>query len=202
MKSRINVKALINLAPLLAIAAIGFLLWSHHQKQALSRPDYDSAEDYVYQPTGKLIGATPHRVERVSDGDTIVLDNGNKVRLCGIDAPEKDQPLGAESKQNLERLIKSAGGSVLVQENDRDRYGRIVGEVFIKTSHDEQLLNAEQVRSGLAFVYPHYVKHCINEVALTNVENDAKQRKIGVWRDPNYQRPWNYRRLKRSQQGQ
>lgn len=195
MKSRINVKALINLAPIVAIAAIG--LWSQHQKQASSRPNYDGDEAQAYEPREKMPQTTKQPVHRVLDGDTIVLDNDEKVRLCGIDAPEKDQPLGAESRLHLERLINSAGGSVLVQENDRDRYGRIVGEVFIKTSRDEQLLNAEQLRSGLAFVYPQYVKQCINEVALTNVENDAKGRRVGVWRDPNYERPWNYRRAKR-----
>ena len=72
------------------------------------------------------------RVVGVADGDTItVLDNTNtqhKIRLAGIDAPEKKQPFGNVSKKSLSDLVY--GKQVSVDYNKQDRYGRTVGKVM------------------------------------------------------------------------
>jgi endonuclease YncB( thermonuclease family) len=139
-------------------------------------------------------------VKRVSDGDTLVLENGNRIRLCGIDAPEKDQPLGKESKTNLERLIANARNQVMVQETDRDRYGRIVAEVFVKANtsnpEEEYLLNAEQLSAGMAYVYPQYVNGCTQPDVLKQAERNAIAAKKGVWSNPNSVKPWDFRKKK------
>ena len=74
------------------------------------------------------------RVVAVTDGDTIkVLDADNtqyKVRLTGIDAPEKKQPFGDASRKNLASLV--AGKEVLVESNKQDRYGRALGKVWVQ----------------------------------------------------------------------
>jgi endonuclease YncB( thermonuclease family) len=73
------------------------------------------------------------RTVRVSDGDTIViLSEGNvqhKIRLQGIDAPERGQAYGTKSKEHLSNLV--AGRFVVVEYDKRDRYGRIVGKVLV-----------------------------------------------------------------------
>ena len=76
------------------------------------------------------------RVIRIADGDTLtVLTNSQsqvKVRLASIDAPERGQPFGERSKQNLARLV--AGKAVEIRWHKRDRYGRVVGQIELEVS--------------------------------------------------------------------
>ena len=73
------------------------------------------------------------RVVRIADGDTLTVLDGDqvqhRVRLAGIDAPEKAQPFGERSRQNLARLV--AGRAVEIRWHKRDRYGRVVGQVWV-----------------------------------------------------------------------
>lgn len=182
--------------PLLAIALLGFLAWQQGHL-FLSR---ERAQSQTYQ------------VLKVSDGDTITVRSMNtgeeaRIRFACIDAPEvahgnqPGQPVGQESKANLKRLIDRAGGKVMVQAVDRDRYGRIVGEVFASARNPQQpeeevFLNAEQVRSGMAYVYRKYASSCSQVAILEDLEKGAKAARKGVWaRDD--QKPWDYRRSQR-----
>lgn len=83
------------------------------------------------------------RIVRVLDGDTVeVLDTGNhltRVRLAGIDAPEKSQPFGQRSRQELTSMV--AQRSVIVRGCDTDRYGRLLGTVWLGTKD----VNAAQI---------------------------------------------------------
>jgi len=96
----------------------------------------------------------PCKVVKVTDGDTVhVLDQSqvkHKIRLGGIDAPERKQAFGTKSKQNLSSLI--AGKSIEVEYYKRDRYGRIIGKL-IKGGQDVNLL---QVKHGFAWHYKYY----------------------------------------------
>ena len=191
---------LLNLLPVVAIAGVGFFAWNQYRStQATSRPDYENSTTAdPSRPTGQAPQTTRHQVKRVTDGDTIMLDNGDKIRFCGIDAPEKAQPLGAESKANLQRLIDAAGGTVLVMEGERDRYGRIVGEVFTKVagSEEEKYLNGEQVRNGFAYHYAQYSSSCVNRDVIATSEERAIAEKRGVW-SGTYQKPWDFRKAQR-----
>lgn len=180
-------KVLLNALPLVAIMVVGCLAWQRSQADILT------ANQAISAPT------THHQVDRVLDGDTIVLDNGEKVRLCGIDAPESSQKLGSESTANLKRLIDAAGGKVIIAEHDRDRYGRIVGEVFapVPNSQEEKLLNYEQVRAGLAYEYPQYSAKCMNGSVLGDGERLARSERRGVWKNGGDQSPWDYRKQQR-----
>jgi micrococcal nuclease len=96
------------------------------------------------------------KVVSIADGDTItVLDENkkqNKVRLNGIDAPEKKQAFGAKSKVRLGELV--AGKDVVVEWKEKDKYGRIVGQV-----HQGSLdVNLQMVKEGLAWYYKKYSK--------------------------------------------
>ena len=91
------------------------------------------------------------RVVRITDGDTIVVLDADKVqhkiRLQGIDAPERHQAFGMKSKAYLSDLV--AGKSVVVDYSKYDRYGRVLGKVIVNGKD----VNLEQVEAGMAWHY-------------------------------------------------
>lgn len=133
---------------------------------------------------GKVIG--------VSDGDTItVLDSSNKshkIRLYGIDAPEKKQRYGQRSKRALSDLVYLKKVRVLV--NNRDRYGRVVGTIKIR--HTD--INRAMVKAGHAWAYVVYS----SKYAKAHIE--AQAARVGIWAiGVNWRfSPWNYRKCKRA----
>lgn len=137
-----------------------------------------------------LLYAWPAKVVGVSDGDTItVLRDGHdqvKVRLYGIDAPEKAQDFGTRAKQATSDLC--FGRVVDVEPVDTDRYGRTVGLVTV----DGQSVNRELLAEGMAWVYPQYcrVPACTEWKA---VENKARVGKVGLWSQPSPAPPWEWR---------
>jgi endonuclease YncB( thermonuclease family) len=137
------------------------------------------------------------RVVGVADGDTVtVLDASfvqHKIRVSGIDAPEKGQPFGARSKQHLSSL--AMGRQVLVHWRKTDRYGRIVGLVEVN-GNDAGL---EQVRSGLAWHYRAYAREQSPEQQQTyaSAEQEARVAHRGLWLDTHPVAPWDYRAARR-----
>lgn len=139
------------------------------------------------------------RCIRVLDGDTIEVEVGvdqlQKVRLAQIDAPEKAQDYGVPSKVNLANMILNQ--DVLVEYDKKDRYGRIIGQIYIDQMIDGSLervdVNLAQVSAGLAYVYREYPH---TQLYLT-VEAEARKAERGVWKDPTAIPPWTYRRMSR-----
>lgn len=131
----------------------------------------------------------------VYDGDTFRAHRGSetiKVRLCGIDAPEKQQRLGIAARDQLRALL--AGGQVRLVPTDRDRYGRVVAEAFTPNG---SLINAEMVRGGWAWQYPTYLGKCPHRRAIAQAAQQAKAAHRGVFR-PGHQPPWEWRHRQRS----
>lgn len=195
-------KVLVNSIPIVAALLIGGVIavqaWQRSQSM---KPDYETSAPYQPRPAGQLPQTVRYQVTKVLDGDTIKLDNRQSVRFCGIDAPEKAQPLGQESKANLQKLIDAAGNTVLIMQTDTDRYGRMVGEVFVKVpnSEEEKFLNGEQVRNGLAYEYKQYSANCPNREIIATSEERAKAENKGVW-SGNDQKPWDFRKQQRGRQ--
>jgi micrococcal nuclease len=133
------------------------------------------------------------KVVSVTDGDTIKVYNVEqgqvKIRLYGIDTPEKAQPYGKAAGKHLASLI--AGATVEVESVAKDRYGRTVGIV----SDSETNINQEMVRSGYAWVYQRYCDKPFCDYWLA-LENEAKIEKLGLWQEPNPVPPWEWRRKK------
>ena len=127
------------------------------------------------------------KVVSIDDGDTItVLDENkkqNKVRLNGIDAPEKKQAFGTKSKARLGELV--AGKDVVVEWKEKDKYGRIVGQV----QQGPLDVNLQMVKEGLAWHYKKYSK----SAELGRAETEAKVGKKGLWADLNPVPPWEFR---------
>ena len=133
------------------------------------------------------------RVIGVLDGDTIeVLDSGKvprRVRLAGIDAPEKAQPFGQRSKQNLSGLV--FGKQVEVDGNKTDKYGRTVGKVLVSGAD----ANLAQVKSGFAWHYKQYAseQNASDRALYAIAEDGARGSRSGLWRDPKPMAPWDWR---------
>lgn len=157
--------------------------------------------------TGVVVG--------VSDGDTVtVLDASraqHKVRLAGIDAPEKAQPFGQKAKQNMSDLVY--GKEVRIDGDKRDRYGRTVAKIWV-TPPDCPLFGAvprqggrpqcpktldvglSMLTVGLAW---HYKKYQGEQTAedrerYSFAEVEAKAKRVGLWTDPDPIPPWEWRR--------
>ena len=113
---------------------------------------------------------------RVIDGDTFELRSGEKVRLLGIDAPEKGQYYHDEATNRLRRLVEGKKVRLEKDVSNRDRYGRLLRYVYV----DGKFVNLELAKEGCAvmFVTPKNVKH-LNE--LLKAEEEAKLRGRGVW---------------------
>ena len=126
-------------------------------------------------PGAEIVG----RVVGVSDGDTVTvldaLDNGRfRVRLAGIDAPEKRQPFGQKAKQHLSGLIY--GKTVSIRFTEIDRYGRIVGRIHLDGSD----VCLAMIAAGFAW---HYVQYDATP-AYAAAEAQARAARIGLWADP------------------
>ena len=133
-------------------------------------------------------------VVKIADGDTLtILDASrqqHKIRLSGIDAPERKQAFGTVSRQHLASL--AFGKAVTVDRYKRDRYQGIIGMVLV----DGRDVNLEQLRAGLAWHYKHYEREQPpDERSLyAEAEEAASLSRIGLWRDPSPIPPWDFRR--------
>lgn len=135
----------------------------------------------VAQLTGKVVS--------IADGDTFTLlvnKEQIRIRLHGIDCPEKSQDFGNVAKQFLSSLI--FGKTVSVKEMDIDRYHRTIGMVTV----NGQNVNEELLRAGLARHYKHYD----HNLKWTELENEAKREKKGLWAHSNPIPPWDYSKMK------
>lgn len=130
------------------------------------------------------------KIIKVSDGDTVILlDSDNtkhKIRLHGIDAPEKGQPYGNKAKEYLSGLIFDK--TVKVDSKGTDQYKRVLGVIYLGDSN----INAEMVRSGYAWNYK-YSK----DKYYIKLQEKAKADKRGLWKDKNSIDPWLWRKEKR-----
>ena len=133
------------------------------------------------------------KVVHIADGDTITVLHGTeqvKIRLYGIDCPEKGQPFGNRAKQLTGDL--AAGKIVTVKPKDKDRYARTVAEIILP---DGNSLNRQLVRSGLAW---HFVRYAPNDQELARLELDARSAMLGLWVDKEPIPPWEWRRQKKT----
>ena len=109
-----------------------------------------------------------------------------RIRLSGIDAPERRQPFGTRVKQFLADLC--AGQVVTIRQTDVDRYGRIVADVVLP---DGRVANHEIVRAGLAWWFRKYAP---NDDVLARLEGEARKARRGLWSEANPIPPWEWRR--------
>lgn len=130
-------------------------------------------------------------VVSVADGDTFTMktitNEKIKVRLYGIDAPERGQDFGTKSRQLLNDLCY--GKVVEVTVEDIDQYDRTLGTVYV----DGINVNEEMVRKGLAWYYSHFV----DNPRLDSLEQVAKSEKLNIWSKKNPMSPFEFRKKKK-----
>lgn len=132
-------------------------------------------------------------VVSIADGDTLtVLDAQkvqHKIRLAGIDTPERRQPFGQRAREALSALVFQK--VVLVLTEKKDRYGRWVGKV-INNGRD---VNLVLVVDGLAWHYKKYAdeQSASDRLLYANAEEDARSKRRGLWSDPHAIAPWDWR---------
>ncbi|STX50398.1 putative endonuclease precursor [Legionella busanensis] len=140
-------------------------------------------------PTLSFAQIITGEVIRILDGDTlVVLIDGKlpeKIRLTEIDAPERSQPYGNRSRQALADLCFRKKAILNIKK--RDYYGRLLARVQCNNID----VNAEQIRTGMAWVYDRY--HTTDN-SLYKLQEEARKNKIGLWADPYAFPPWLYRK--------
>ena len=124
----------------------------------------------------------PFRLVRVLDGDTIALDNGETVRLIGVDAPEIHHPeipvqrFGQEAAEFLRRFTEGLECTLEYEPTDiRDQYGRLLAYVFV----EGRLVNAEIIRQGYAYAYTRFP--CRRQAEFIVLEHEARENQRGLW---------------------
>jgi len=142
--------------------------------------------------SSKLVGL----VANVTDGDTIeVIDEQRvsyRIRLQGIDAPERQQAFSNVARRNLITLV--AGKTVLVEWQKHDQYGRLVGKVL----SDNRDVCLAQIRAGLAWHYKEFEDEQseVDRRSYAEAEQLARSKKLGLWRDAFQIEPWEFRHHK------
>tara|TARA_S200000501_G_scaffold296545_1_gene282696 strand:+ start:378 stop:827 length:450 start_codon:yes stop_codon:yes gene_type:complete len=127
------------------------------------------------------------KVISVIDGDTIHVINQSlkiTVRLSGIDTPELKQMYGNEAKDILSEKILNK--IVTIKGISKDRYGRLIGDIFL----NDRWINYELINEGIAW---HYKKYS-DDIKLSKAEKEARDNGIGIWSQINPIAPWDYRK--------
>jgi len=135
--------------------------------------------------TGLVVG--------VLDGDTYDVLTSEKeqirIRMEGIDAPERGMPYYKVAKKHLSQLCFKK--NVRVEISSTDRYGRTIGYGYLE---DGRELGHEMLKAGLAW---HYKKYN-SEEEMASLEEEARESKIGLWADTRPMAPWDNRRYHRN----
>lgn len=134
------------------------------------------------------------QVVSVLDGDTIEVLHNNRaqrIRLNGIDCPEKGQAYGNRAKQAASEL--AFGKEVMLQTHGLDKYGRTIADVLLS---DNTNINYQLVKNGWCWWYRKYAP---GNVILEELERRARASRVGLWADPAPIPPWVYRKSRRGQ---
>lgn len=126
-----------------------------------------------------------YAVEKVVDGDTLLLANGARIRLIGADTPETVkpdhpvEPFGPEASEFTRRFVARGGWAVRLQfDRERiDKYGRFLAYVFV----DDVMLNEELIRAGLARAETGFRYAAAMKTRFRRAEDEAKAKRRGIW---------------------
>ena len=132
--------------------------------------------------------AIQFKLKRISDGDTVVTTEDIRIRLWGIDTPERDQRYGSDATEALTGMLHDQ--QLYLETKDVDRYGRAVGVIYIANGDE---INLEMVCDGHAWWYERYAKRATD---YEQCQSDARKNKRGLWAEEDPVAPWDWRRRK------
>lgn len=136
---------------------------------------------------GSLHGHAAPLLEKVLDGDTVVIRDGEQhyhLRLLDIDAPERQQAYGKQARRSLQQLCIS---DIRVEAHGTDRYGRTLGHLFC----DGTDASTHQVTHGMAW----FSERFSQRHDLLAAQQQARQKKLGLWQQHDPLSPWRWRKL-------
>jgi micrococcal nuclease len=138
-------------------------------------------------PAPAVLSAGQYQVRRVIDGDTLLLDNGARVRLIGADTPETvhpdrpPEPWGLEAAEFTRAFIGRRPVRIELDPHDRqDRHGRFLAYVWV----DSQMLNVELIRHGLARARLEFPYSEARKKVFREAQAEAQQARRGMWSQP------------------
>ena len=140
----------------------------------------------------------PLALVSVTDGDTFEIRDAAghtwRVRVAGIDAPERSQPYGREARAHLAELLSE--GPLRLEVRKLDRYGRLVADAFAGASDAGRAM----LKAGAAWHYRRYAHEQPppQRRAYEAAERDARAALRGLWRQPSPEPPWAYRARRRT----
>jgi len=156
-------------------ASIGDVI--NDNKDGGSKPNDDDGNSNTELAGPPIINSTRSaKVSRVLDGDTIEIENGDRVRYLGINAPESGQPFSTEATRENERLVAGRTVNLEFDVQTQDRYGRLLAYIWI----GDNLINKEIVKNGYAIsetIQPD-VKY---QDLILNAQNEAQKACRGLW---------------------
>lgn len=145
---------------------------------------------FLLSPCGQSASAEfSGRVVSILDGDTIEVLHNNRaerIRLNGIDCPEKGQAYGTKAKRAASDLV--FGKEVTLKTYGLDKYGLTIADVSLP---DGVIVNVELVRNGWCWWYQKYAP---DNVVLAELQRRARRAGLGLWADPHPVPPWCYRK--------
>ena len=130
--------------------------------------------------------ATSFKLKRVTDGDTVVTSDDTRIRLWGIDTPEREQPYGNKATKALKFLLRWE--ELYLETKSVDRYGRTVGVIY---TADGEEINHKMVCDGNAWWYQRYAKRAQD---YKDCQEEAQTNERGLWADDDPVAPWDWRR--------
>ena len=172
MKKR-TIVGLISIVAIVAVVMFAGCIEEEEGSVPTSTPTITPSQTATLTPPLEITSAI---VSKVIDGDTIKLQNGERVRLLGINTPEMGQPYYEEATNRLKELIEGKTITLEKDIEDKDQYGRLLRHIYI----DDTFVNLEMVREGYANVYVIHpnVKYSSK---FENTEEEAKNAKRGIW---------------------
>ena len=123
------------------------------------------------------------QVARVIDGDTLLLSNGQRVRLIGVDTPELHHPLkpvqyfAREASEFTRKMVEGKRVRLEYEPRKRDKYGRLLAYVYLE---DGTFLNAEIIKQGYGFAYTKYPFRYLD--AFRQYQREAREHERGLWK--------------------
>jgi len=142
-------------------------------------------------------GLLPGRIVRVTDGDTVTLQDEHqtlhKIRLAGIDAPESKMPYGQTATLFLTALV--LGKELEAVTYKQDRYGRTIATLMLGA----QDVSLAMIQAGMAWHYKHYAKEqpAAQAQAYAQAEVLARTQNLALWQDSDPDAPWDWRKSRR-----
>lgn len=173
------------------ILVLGFVVYFAISTSERHSPRVSKPED---QPPPKMRDELDGEVDYVFDGDTLSLqqdDRQHRIRLAGIDAPERHQPFADDAREYLRQLC--AGRRVHVVVLGTDRFDRILGDVYC----EGVWVNGQLVGAGYAWNWSR--GHRADE--LQALQQQARQQQLGLWASDTPVEPWKFRRGSRAGDG-